>query len=159
LAALAPPGGTGSACWHWLRLAVQNRSLTRAAQQALQLQGQPRRLQRFVLLLEPISGTGGYFDEIIDYNGKDYIVAPFFVESDLLMAAIGTATSIAPNDIAALLTTSALAANAAAAFTVSSQTGSFIAMNDDRPGFQAATDLVVFLRNYLISATNPVDIV
>ena len=111
------------------------------------------------LLLNLISGTGGYFDEITDFNSKDRITAPFSVETDLLAASVGTAASIAPASIATVLTTAAFTANSVAAFTASSHTGTFIAMNDSRAGFQADTDAIIWLRNYSISATNFVEFV
>ena len=111
------------------------------------------------LLLDPISGTGGYFDEITDFNSNDRITAPFSVETDLLTASLGNAASIAPAAIAAVLTPAAFGANSVAAFTASSHAGTFIAMNDGRAGFQADTDSIVWLRNYSISATNFVEFI
>jgi ELWxxDGT repeat protein len=111
------------------------------------------------LLLEPGSGTGGYFDEITDFNNNDRILAPFSVETDMLTASVGVAASIAPNRISTLLNNAVFAANSVVAFTVRGYAGTFIAMNDGRPGFQAATDAIVFLQNYSISAQNYVEFV
>jgi Calx-beta domain len=111
------------------------------------------------LLLEPISGTGGYFDEITDFNNKDRIVAPASVLTRRLTGSIGAVASIAPEAIAALLTSSAFAANTVVVFTANSHTGSFLALNDGRAGFQDASDAVVLLRNYSISAANPIEFI
>jgi hypothetical protein len=35
--------------------------------------------------------------------------------------------------------------------------GTFLAMNDGRAGFQADSDAIVFLKNYLLSASSFVD--
>jgi hypothetical protein len=111
------------------------------------------------LLLDPISATGGYFDEITDFNRNDRITAPLSVETEPLTASLGTAASIAPAAIAGVLTTAAFSANSVAAFTASSHSGTFIAMNDGRAGFQAETDSILWLRNHSISATNFVEFV
>ncbi|MFM9104383.1 MAG: bluetail domain-containing putative surface protein, partial [Cyanobium sp.] len=109
--------------------------------------------------LEPVSGTGGSVDEITDFNSNDRISAPGSVATRLLTGSLGSAESIAPAAIAAVLTSAAFSANSLAAFTASSHTGTFIAMNDSSAGFQAATDSIVWLRNYSISATNVVEFV
>ena len=111
------------------------------------------------LLLDPISGTGGYFDEITDFNRNDRISAPSSVIASRLTTSVGTAASIAPAAIAAVLTKAEFIANSVAAFTASSHSGTFIAMNDGRAGFQADTDSIVWLRNYSISAANFVEFV
>ena len=111
------------------------------------------------LLLDPTSGTGGYFDEITDFNRNDRITAPFSVEKDILTSSLGEAETISPTTIAAVLTTSSFTANGVAAFTANSHSGTFIAMNDARAGFQADTDSIVWLRDYSISAANFVEFV
>ncbi|MCX5967291.1 MAG: Ig-like domain-containing protein, partial [Cyanobacteria bacterium] len=111
------------------------------------------------LLLDPTSGTGGYFDEITDFNRNDRITAPFSVETDILTSSLGEAETISPTTIAAVLTTSSFTANGVAAFTANSHSGTFIAMNDARAGFQADTDSIVWLRDYSISAANFVEFV
>ena len=111
------------------------------------------------LLNDPRSGTSGRFDEIIDFNPDDRISAPFSVETDRLTTSLGTAASITPDALAAVLTPTAFAANSVAGFAVSTHNGTFIAMNDSRPGFQAETDALVLLRNYVISASNVVDFI
>lgn len=99
------------------------------------------------LLLDPFSGKSQYFDQVTDFNSNDRITVPFSVETNLLTAAVGTAASIAQG------------ANAVAAFTASSHSGFFIALNDNRDGLQADTDSILWLRNYSIGATNVVELV
>ena len=111
------------------------------------------------LLLDPISGTGGYFDENTDFNSNDRITAPLSVETNLIKASLGNAALIAPAAIAAALTPAAFSVNSVVAFKASSHAGTFIAMNDGRAGFKADTDSLVWLRNYSISATNFVEFV
>jgi hypothetical protein len=58
-----------------------------------------------------------------------------------------------------VLTTGVFTANSARAFTVTGQTGTFIALNDGTAGFNAATDGILHLQNYTISTTNTVTLV
>jgi hypothetical protein len=111
------------------------------------------------MLLEPVSGTGGYFDEITDFNNNDRITTPASVATNRLTGSLGTADSIAPAAIAAVLTKAAFTAHSVVAFTTSSHSGTFLAFNDAQTGFQAETDSILWLRNYSISATNFVEFV
>lgn len=113
------------------------------------------------LLLEPGSGNADYFDEITDFNRRDRILAPYSIslETEPLSASIGTATSSSSAALANLLTSSAFAEDSVVAFSITGFAGTFLAMNDARAGFQADTDAILFLRNYAISSTNPVDII
>ena len=111
------------------------------------------------MLRDPISGNGGFYDVITDFNSNDRIAAPLSVLPTRLMTSLGTASSIDPTALAGVLTTSTLSSNSVAAFTVSSHDGTFIAMNDGRAGFQADTDSIVWLRNYSISASNFVEFI
>jgi hypothetical protein len=52
------------------------------------------------------------------------------------------------------LSISTFPAHSIAAFTVTGQVGTFVAMNDGRAGFQADGDAIVFLKNFSLSATN-----
>ncbi|MFN9621731.1 MAG: bluetail domain-containing putative surface protein, partial [Cyanobacteriota bacterium] len=61
--------------------------------------------------------------------------------------------------VASLLTAATFAANGVAAFTATKQTGTLIAMNDGRPGFQADSDSIILLENYNLSSTNFVEFV
>jgi Ca2+-binding RTX toxin-like protein len=108
-------------------------------------------------LKESLLGTGGSFDVITDFNGKDRIVAPFSVVSKRLSSSLGNLSSLAATPISELLNSTAFSANSVAAFTVTGQVGTFIAMNDARAGFQADSDAIVFLKNYSVSATSFVE--
>ena len=103
----------------------------------------------------------GGFDVITDYSNRDRIQVPLAVldESEVLLGSKGTATGLNGTAIGNVLTSSAFAVNAVAAFTVSGQTGTFIAINDGRAGFQADTDSIIQLQNYTISSTNCVDFI
>lgn len=111
------------------------------------------------LLLDPISGTGGYFDEITDFNKNDRIQAPPSVVAGSITTSLRTARSITPEAISELLNPSAFAAHSVVAFTVSSHAGTFIAMNDDQAGFQPESDFILWPHNYSISATCVVAII
>jgi Ca2+-binding RTX toxin-like protein len=108
-------------------------------------------------LKESLLGTGGSFDVITDFNGKDRIVAPFSVVSKRLISSLGNLSSLAATPISELLNSTAFSANSVAAFTVTGQVGTFIAMNDARAAFQADSDAIVFLKNYSVSATSFVE--
>ena len=108
------------------------------------------------LLLDPITGDSG-FDRITDFNSNDRILTPLSVVTTLLSSSTGTATALTASAVAAVLTNTTFQANSVAAFNVSGQAGTFIAMNDYRGGFQTDTDAVLFLQNYNISTINSVD--
>jgi Ca2+-binding RTX toxin-like protein len=108
-------------------------------------------------LNESLLGTGASFDVITDFNGKDRIVAPFSVVTKRLSSSLGNLSSLAATPISELLNSTTFSANSVAAFTVTGQVGSFIAMNDGRAGFQADSDAIVFLKNYSVSATSFVE--
>jgi hypothetical protein len=55
------------------------------------------------------------------------------------------------------LNPSTFTTNSVAAFTANGRTGSFIAMNDGRAGFQADSDAIIFLQNYMLNTANFVD--
>jgi hypothetical protein len=106
---------------------------------------------------ESILGTGSSFDLITDFNSNDRIFAPLSVESDRLSRSLGNISSLAATPLSGLLNATTFSANSVAAFTVTGQVGTFVAMNDGRAGFQADSDAIVFLKNYSISATNFVE--
>ena len=108
-------------------------------------------------LSESLLGTGGSFDVITDFNGKDRIVAPFSVVTKRLSSSLGNLSSLAATPISELLNSTIFSVNSVAAFTVTGQVGTFIAMNDGRAGFQADSDAIVFLKNYSVSATSFVE--
>jgi hypothetical protein len=108
---------------------------------------------------ESLLGTGSSFDVITDFNSNDRIFVPFSVQSVRLNSSLGSISSLAAAPLSGLLNATTLSANSVAAFTVTGQVGTFIAMNDGRAGFQAASDAIVFLKNYSLSATNFLDFV
>lgn len=98
-------------------------------------------------------------DTIQDFNSRDRILAPLSVETTRLTSTIGTTSTLTPAAIGTLLTSSTFPPHSVAAFSNSSTTGSFIAMNDARAGFQVDTDAIIFLANHRISTTNDVEFV
>jgi Ca2+-binding RTX toxin-like protein len=109
-------------------------------------------------LNESILGTGSSFDVITDFNSKDRIVRPpSVVTTTRLSSANGNVTSLSAQSIAGLLNPSTFTTNSVAAFTANGRTGSFIAMNDGRAGFQADSDAIIFLQNYMLNTANFVD--
>jgi hypothetical protein len=101
------------------------------------------------------------YDVISDYTAGEQIDAPSSVAAAVLSASIGTVTATGP--LTAAIITAAnlpLVANTAQAFTVSNVPGStFLVFNDASSVFSAATDSIVQLSGYNISATNTVTIV
>jgi hypothetical protein len=109
-------------------------------------------------LNESLLGTGSSFDVITDFNRRDRIVRPpSQATTTRLSSSIGNISSLTSLQIAGLLSTSTFSANSVAAFTVSGRAGTFIAMNDGRTGFQAESDAIIFLQNYILNSTNFVD--
>ena len=108
---------------------------------------------------ESLLGTGSSFDILTDFNNKDFILAPLTLAKIRLSSAIGSVNSLTSASIEGLLTASSFAANSVAAFTVTEQVGTYIAMNDGRGGFQADSDAIVFLPNYAISNVNFVEFI
>ncbi|MFM6128683.1 MAG: bluetail domain-containing putative surface protein, partial [Sphaerospermopsis kisseleviana] len=108
-------------------------------------------------LSETLLGTGNSFDIITDFNNRDRLLAPLSVETDRLVGSIGNVASLSASTIVTLLNTTTFAANSVAAFTVNGRTGTFIAMNDSRDGYQLESDAVLFLQNYAVSPANYVD--
>ncbi len=98
------------------------------------------------------------FDVITDYASDDRIDAPGSIAATLT-ASSGNLASLSSAAIATLLTTTVFPANAARAFTVNGQSGTFIALNDSTSGFSASTDAILHLSGYSISNLNPVTIV
>jgi Ca2+-binding RTX toxin-like protein len=99
------------------------------------------------------------FDILPGYASVDRIDAPSSVLATTLTASAGTARSLSPAAISAVLTPSAFAANRARAFTVAGQSGTFIALNNGIAGFNSATDSIIHLEGFNISLTNPVVII
>jgi hypothetical protein len=99
------------------------------------------------------------FDVITDYALGEQIDAPLAIAATTLTASSGNATSLTATAIQAVLTSGVFTANSARAFTVTGQTGTFLALNNGTAGFSAATDGIIHLSSYAISATNTVTIV
>ncbi len=95
------------------------------------------------------------YDIITDYKAVDKIDAPGSI-SATLNASIGTVASNF-SDIAVVL--SSLGTNSAAAFEVSGQSGTFIALNDGMAGFAEGSDAIIHLQNYTIGGGNTVSII
>jgi subtilisin-like proprotein convertase family protein len=103
------------------------------------------------------------FDVIQGYSGKgaslDRINAPVPIAPITLTASKGTATALTEAAIQLVLTNAAFAANTAAAFKVTGQSGTFIALNNGAAGFQAASDAIIQLSGYNIAAARPVVVI
>ena len=101
------------------------------------------------------------FDRLTDYTLGDLIDAPATLTPTpvTLTAASGNATSLSTAALQLVLTTGVFTANSARAFTVTGQTGTFIALNDGFAGFSANTDSILHLSSYTIGGTNTVTLV
>jgi hypothetical protein len=103
------------------------------------------------------------FDVIQGYSGTgaslDRINAPVPIAPITLTASKGTATALTEAAIQLVLTNAAFAANTAAAFKVTGQSGTFIALNNGAAGFQAASDAIIQLSGYNIAAAKPVVVI
>ena len=99
------------------------------------------------------------YDVITDYAAGEKIVTGFDLEGDDLFASIGNANGLNEGAIGSVLTNVTFVANNAAAFTVEGLTGTFLALNDGRDGFQADSDALIHLSNYSIGATKPISII
>jgi subtilisin-like proprotein convertase family protein len=103
------------------------------------------------------------FDVIQGYSGTgaslDRINAPVPIAPITLTASKGTATALTEAAIQLVLTNAAFAANTAAAFKVTGQSGTFIALNNGAAGFQAASDAIIQLSGYNIAAARPVVVI
>ncbi|NCS37145.1 MAG: hypothetical protein GPJ14_24455 [Microcystis aeruginosa G11-01] len=100
------------------------------------------------------------FDVIQGYSGTgaslDRINAPAPIAPITLTESKGTATALTEAAIQLVLTNAAFAANTAAAFKVTGQSGTFIALNNGAAGFQAASDAIIQLSSYNIAVATPV---
>ncbi|MFM6628743.1 MAG: Calx-beta domain-containing protein, partial [Microcystis panniformis] len=103
------------------------------------------------------------FDVIQGYSGTgtslDRINAPAPIPATTLTASKGTASALTEAAIKLVLTNAAFAANTAAAFKVTGQSGTFIALNNGVAGFQAASDAIIQLSGYNIAAATPVVVI
>jgi endoglucanase len=115
-------------------------------------------MDQFVLGALGDSLLGG-FDVITDYTLGEQIDVPVAIATSTLTASSGNATSLTATAIQAVLTNGVFTANSARTFTVTGQTGTFLALNDGISGFNASTDSLIHLSNYTISTPNPVTLV
>jgi hypothetical protein len=113
---------------------------------------------KFVFTSLADSLLAGY-DVISDYTIGEQIDAPPTVAAVVLNTSSGIAASLAAADISNALGGLSFLGNTAKAFTVTGQSGTFLAFNDATAAFNAATDSIVQLSAYSISATNTVTIV
>jgi serralysin len=102
-------------------------------------------------------------DQILDYQGggatPDRIDAPEGVAAVILTASVGEASSAEAADLQALLTPALLRAGGAAAFTIAGHGGTYLALGDVNPGFQASGDGLLALPNLLLTPTAPIVVV
>jgi len=99
------------------------------------------------------------YDVITDYTSGEQIDAPSSIFAATLTSSIGTAASLSAAAISSVLTSGVFGASSARGFTVTGQSGTFIALNDAVAGFNSATDSIIFLQNFTIGAASPVSIV
>ena len=100
------------------------------------------------------------FDVITDYTtGEQINLANPIFKRDSLIAGKGQASSLNAGAIGSVLTNTSFLANNAAAFTVEGLTGTFLALNDGRDGFQADSDALIHLSKYTIGSTTPISII
>ncbi|MBD2548996.1 hypothetical protein H6G65_05260 [Microcystis elabens FACHB-917] len=97
------------------------------------------------------------FDVITDYTSIDRIDAPGAIAATLTTSS-GNATSLSSSAVSAVLSSAAFPANSARAFTVTGQSGTFIAMNNSTAGFSSTTDAILHLSGFTIGVANPVTI-
>ena len=100
------------------------------------------------------------FDVITDFGAGEriFIGVPLF-EGDDLISSTGKASTLSGSAISSVLTNTTFLANNAAAFTVEGLTGTFLALNDGRDGFQAGTDALIHLSNYIVGSNTPISII
>jgi len=99
------------------------------------------------------------FDVITDYTSGEKISTGFDFEGDDLIASTGKATAFNEGAIGSVLSNTTFFANNAAAFTIEGLTGTFLALNDGRDGFQADSDALIHLSKYTIGSTTPISII
>ena len=59
-------------------------------------------------------------------------------------------------NLASLLSETAFPAASVAAFSVSGLSGTFLAINDNNPGFRHTADALLYLPSHALSTTNPI---
>ncbi|MEB3260403.1 MAG: bluetail domain-containing putative surface protein, partial [Cyanobacteriota bacterium] len=96
-------------------------------------------------------------DVITDYSTDDVLDRPG--AGTILTSSLGEVSQLSANVVASLLTATTFPANSTRAFTVNGITGTILAFDSGSAGFDAATDSLVVLEGYRISATHPVTLV
>jgi Ca2+-binding RTX toxin-like protein/V8-like Glu-specific endopeptidase len=94
------------------------------------------------------------YDVITDYTTGELIDAASNVIAKTLTASSGNATSLTAAAISAVLTSGVFAANSAQAFTVTGQSGTFLAFNDAKAGFNPLTDSIVQLQGHTLGSVS-----
>jgi hypothetical protein len=98
------------------------------------------------------------YDVIRDYQKQEKIIGPGTIMRTTLTTAVGAIPSLTQANISTLLTPTAFPENRVAAFTVPGRVGTFLAMNDGQSGFNASSDAIVYLSNYMITPFSPISI-
>jgi hypothetical protein len=93
------------------------------------------------------------YDTVTGYQTADSLQLLGRTFKTILTSSAGVATSLAPTEIANILTPS-WAVNSARAFTVTGLSGTFVALNDAQVGYQPDSDAILFLQGYNVSVAN-----
>jgi hypothetical protein len=97
------------------------------------------------------------FDVITDYANGDLIDSP--TPATTITSSSGIATALTSAAITSLLTSTLFPANSAKAFTVTGQTGVFLALNNATAGFSSTADAIVHLSSFSgLSSANPITV-
>lgn len=99
------------------------------------------------------------YDSITNFQPGDSIRVIGKTYGVTLKSSSGSIQSLTPKEINSDVLGVSLPANTARAFTVAGTSGTFLTLNDARPGFQSATDLILHLEGYAVSAASPIRIV
>ena len=99
------------------------------------------------------------FDVITDYTAGEKVAVGFNFGGGDLIASTGKISDLNADAIALVLSGTTFLANNAAGFMVEGFTGTFLALNDGRDGFQADSDALIHLSQYIIGSSTPVSII
>jgi len=97
------------------------------------------------------------FDVITDYASGELISCYFETRGNRITSSRGTLDALNESSIQQLLDPT-FQAHTVDAFQVKGYNGCFVAINDNRDGFQAATDSIIHLSNYALGSDNPIAI-
>ena len=103
------------------------------------------------------SSTIPTYDTITSFEAIDKLQFSGRTYNARLTTSSGTATSLDPSQLTAVLPAS-WAANTARAFKVTGFNGTFVALNNNVAGFQSDQDAILFLNAYNPSSTTPITI-